>query len=129
MDKAKSALLKVLYYDNHPVESLVSLLQVVIVPLYWSRSFGDSPLWMVVSLVISGIASMYGAATNKLAWRRTGSILSLIFSACLVISCHRHGCKAEVAAAMLSLMCFWNYIRVSFESSIKFLTYGAGDKK
>ena len=100
MNKAKSALLNIFYYDNHVVESLVSIIQMVVIPMYWTRSFGESPSWMMLSLITSGIISMYGSISGKLAWRRAGSILSLIFSACLMISCHRINCEAEVAAAM-----------------------------
>ena len=127
MNKAKSTLLNIFYYDNHVVESLVSIIQVVVIPIYWSKSFSESPLWMMLSIITSGIISMYGSISGKLVWRRAGSILSLIFSACLMISCHRRGCEAEVAATMIALLCLWNYIRVSFESSIRYLAYRPGD--
>ena len=129
MNKAKIALLNIFYYDNHLVESLVSLIQMIVIPLYWSQSFGESPSWMMLSLITSGIVSMYGSLTSKLDWRRAGSILSLVFSACLMISCHRRGCEAEVAATIVALLCLWNYVRVSFESSIRFLSNKPGDTK
>ncbi len=127
MNKTKGTILNLLYYDNHTVESLVSLVQISIIPIYWFKSFADSPTWMLVSLVLSGLTSLYGTISSRLLLRRAGSTLSLIFAACLVISCHRRGCEAEVAAAILALFCLWNYIRISFESSMRFLTYG--DKK
>lgn len=127
MNKAKSALLNIFYYDNHVVESLVSIIQMVVIPMYWTRSFGESPSWMMLSLITSGIISMYGSISGKLVWRRAGSILSLIFSACLMISCHRINCEAEVAAAMITILCLWNYIRIRFESSIRFFAHRPGD--
>jgi len=119
MQGPKNPIRAVIYLDNQVMEVILGVVLSVVIPLYWDRSFHSVPIWMMAGIFLTGLTSILGIISGNIRLRRLSSISALIFCSCLVISCHRRNCEAEVAATIITIFSLWNYIKTGFEHTLR----------